>query len=160
MHSFKTIATVAVFFTSAWAAPPPAPGTTRNANSPAVIFTAGSPGDWINDCGDSSFTNRSSGGSPRVDDCRQIAANINGGGTWEVENFAGSQHQLVQYGTCAFGVQGTGASNSVYFYVGNSDIIDLINSSIDKFQWNGLVGSEGVMNCQPGQDVKWGLYHT
>ncbi len=30
----------------------------------------------INDCGDSSFNNQSSGGSPRIDDCKQIIADL------------------------------------------------------------------------------------
>lgn len=42
--------------------------------------------------------------------------------------------------------------------------MDLVSSSIDKFQWNGLVGSKGVMPCQgirdDWADVEWGLYHT
>jgi hypothetical protein len=36
----------------------------------------------INDCDDSSFINASSGGSPFVADCRVMASNIAGGGTW------------------------------------------------------------------------------
>ena len=36
----------------------------------------------INNCGDSTFVNQSSGGSPRVEDCLRIARNIAGGGTW------------------------------------------------------------------------------
>jgi hypothetical protein len=36
----------------------------------------------INDCDDSSFTNASSGGSPLVADCKIMASNIAGGGTW------------------------------------------------------------------------------
>ncbi|CDM27562.1 unnamed protein product [Penicillium roqueforti FM164] len=35
----------------------------------------------VNDCGPSTFINRSSGGSPRVLDYKKIAANIAGGGT-------------------------------------------------------------------------------
>jgi hypothetical protein len=62
----------------------------------------------------------------------------------------------------AFGVRGT--TNRYYFIVGNQDIIDLINDSVNRFQWNGLVGSRGDMQCRvvgSGQDaVSWGLYHT
>jgi hypothetical protein len=83
-------ATLTMLLTLVAAAP-----TTVNQRSSAVIFTAESS---INDCGNSSFENESSGASPTVSDCRQIAANIAGGGTWEVENLAGEQHQLVQYG--------------------------------------------------------------
>jgi hypothetical protein len=35
-----------------------------------------------NHCGVSTFVNRSSGGSPKVADCQQMARNIAGGGTW------------------------------------------------------------------------------
>ncbi|KAH7129015.1 putative necrosis-inducing factor-domain-containing protein [Dactylonectria macrodidyma] len=117
----------------------------------------------INDCGDSTFINQSSGGSPTVNDCRQIAYNIRNGGTWTV-GAGGEHHQLVQYGTCAFGAQGDGSINAAY--IGNQDIIDLINSSIDKFQWNGLVGAKGSMGCQSlkglvgGATMNWGIYHT
>jgi hypothetical protein len=33
-------------------------------------------------CGDSTFVNASSGGSPLVRDCQQLAANIAGSGSW------------------------------------------------------------------------------
>jgi hypothetical protein len=51
------------------------------------------------------------------------------------------------------------------FNVGNQDIIDLVNESIRRFEWNGRVGASGKMNCQTGQlkdklDVTWGLYHS
>jgi len=133
---------------------------TKNRRSPSVLFTE-SADDSINDCGDSSFVDASSSGSPLVSDCLQIAANIAGGGTWEVDSLP-IQHQLVQYGTCAFGVTANGDNflNSYWYYVGNQDIIDLIHSSIDLFQWYGLVGASGYMNCQPDTDVTWGLYHT
>ncbi|KAI2767377.1 hypothetical protein CBS147339_4188 [Penicillium roqueforti] len=95
----------------------------------------------VNDCGPSTFINRSSGGSPRF----------------------GVQHQLVQYGTCAFGV--TSESSGASVHIGNQDIIDLINSSIARFEWNGLVGAAGYMSCQREASpdflsVRWGLYHT
>jgi hypothetical protein len=32
----------------------------------------------VNDCGDSTFVNQSSGGSPQISDCQQIARNIAG----------------------------------------------------------------------------------
>lgn len=116
---------------------------------------------YINDCGDADFVNRSSGGSPKISDCEQIAINIDGGGSWNVG--VGFQHQLVQYGTCAFGVKGD-AGREATFNIGNKDIIDLIRDSIAKFAWNGLVGAEGTMDCE-GQSfydvtVYWGIYHT
>lgn len=109
----------------------------------------------INDCGDSGFVNRSSGGSPTVADCQQLAANIAGPGTWTLTD--DRQHQLAQYGTCAFGAQ---RSPTIYAgYIGNEDIRDLIYDSISRFQWFGLVGAEGEMDCG-SVHVYWGIYHT
>jgi hypothetical protein len=156
MQPIKSLTVLAMFFLSMEAAPLRARDITVNESSPSVVFTP-KPNNSVNDCGDSSFENKSSGGSPTVGDCLQIAANISGGGEWEVENFAGEAHQLVQYGTCAFNVKGDGGAFD--FHVGNQDIIDLIHSSIDKFQWNGLVGSKGDMHCGSSA-VHWGLYHT
>ncbi|PPQ76545.1 hypothetical protein CVT24_010962 [Panaeolus cyanescens] len=117
----------------------------------------------INNCADSTFVNQSSGGSPLVSDCLQIAANIAGGGTWTAPLLFPTQ--LVQYGTCAFGTQSgfhLGVSN---YKVGNADIIDIINDSVNRFQWYGRVGAKGRMPCQvdPIQlniMVDWGIYHT
>jgi hypothetical protein len=117
-----------------------------------------------NDCGNSSFTDATSSASPRVTDCQRIVANIAGTqGSWEVESVVGDQHQLVQYGTCAFGVTGTSGTGDVNFHVGAQDIVDLITSSVQMFAWNGLVGASGNMECQGdvGNDkVSWGIYHN
>ncbi|KAF9776746.1 hypothetical protein IL306_005037 [Fusarium sp. DS 682] len=118
----------------------------------------------VSDCGDSTFENHSSGGSPQVSDCQQIARNIAGGGTWTV-GAGGEHHQLVQYGTCAFGAQGAGSSMNAA-HIGNQDIIDLINDSIARFQWEGKVGAAGEMSCESitglfdGAKMRWGIYHT
>ncbi|PPR05584.1 hypothetical protein CVT24_002785 [Panaeolus cyanescens] len=118
---------------------------------------------WINNCGTSTFINQSSTASPLIKDCQQIVKNISGGGTWHVALIR--QRQLVQYGTCAFGVQSGYIPTATNFRVGNSDIIDLINDSIKKFSWNGKVGAKGVMKCQtdPGLhliSVDWTIYRN
>jgi hypothetical protein len=81
-------------------------------------------------------------------------------GTWTVQ--LGSQHQLVQYGTCAIVVGANPGSGTVH--VGYQDIIDLINTSINKFSYQGKVGAKGVTSCQGAlggnPTVNWGLYHT
>jgi len=139
--------------------------TSPNDGRPEVIFHIAD--NQVNDCGDSSFDNETSDASPSVDDCLQIAANIAGGGEWEVEAFTGEQHQLVQYGSCKFGVQpADGTFAGLNYYIGNTDIIDLIHSSIDMFASNGKVGSKGVMACNGNGvfsggfnfNVLWGLY--
>ncbi|KAJ5935471.1 hypothetical protein N7466_005018 [Penicillium verhagenii] len=149
---FLTIASLTLLLAGAQAAP----STPFSKKSPAVIFDKRSS---INDCGTSTFTNESSSGSPEVADCRKIATNIKSGGTWTFEGF-GVHHQLVQYGTCAFGVK---VSADRYTYIGNEDIIQLIDDSIKKFKWEGKVGAKGTMKCsgQDGDDeVVWGIYKT
>jgi hypothetical protein len=161
MQFLKDIATLSLLLAASVEAAPVVSPVDNSVNeaSPSVLFVKKRAS--INDCGDSSFINQTSGASPRVDDCLQIARNIAGGGTWTVNGF-GVQHQLVQYGTCAFGItQGSTAP----VYIGNQDIIDLINDSVARFQWNGLVGSKGTMDCQmagyPAHvSVLWGIYHT
>jgi hypothetical protein len=92
-----------------------------------------------------------------------LTTRITGGGTWTV-GLGGEHHQLVQYGTCAFGINGDSSANAAY--IGNQDIIDLINSSIQKFSWEGKVGAKGHMSCQSlqglvgGGSLTWGLYHN
>ena len=116
----------------------------------------------VNDCGDSSFIKQSTGGSPLVSDCRQIIRNVGGSGIWPVA--AGAQRKLLQYGTYALGAQLSNTANIAY--VGNHDVIDLIDTSIDKFSWNGKVGATGTMDCQPASGlagssrVDWGVSHT
>ncbi|KAB8532537.1 hypothetical protein FH972_025482 [Carpinus fangiana] len=154
-----TISILATFLAVAQAAPLTSLNPTFAAKAKLVQR------DSINDCGDSSFNNNSSDGSPTVADCQMIASNISGGGTWEVEQLTPSQHQLVQYGTCAFGVQ-TDDTSINGAYIGNQDIIDIINASIEQFEFNGLVGASGKMECQSLQGnagsavVEWGLYHN
>jgi hypothetical protein len=115
-----------------------------------------------NTCGDSTFENKSSPASPKVSDCQTIARNIAGGGKWTV-GAGGEHHQLVQFGTCAFGAQGAGSDMNSAF-IGNTDIIDLINDSIRRFEWNGLVGASGVVGCRSmtglvgGVRMRWGIY--
>ncbi len=120
------------------------------------------PNQGVSECGESTFVSATSDKSPQVSDCLQIVANIAGGGTWEVENGIGAQHQEVQYGTCRFGVQAKGKKSNVAFYLGNQDIMDCINRAVDLFASNGRVGAGGRMNCkgdtQVAQSVEWAIY--
>lgn len=59
----------------------------------------------------------------------------------------------------SFGTSGSSGS----FYVGNSDIIDVVNTAISRFQSGGRVGAKGKMSCTAGgtndhAGVYWGLY--
>ncbi len=117
--------------------------------------------DKINECGESTFENWNSEASPKIEDCRHVVANIAGGGRWEVEAFVGQQHQLLQWGTCAFGVRG--GSGDTFFYIGNEDIIDIFHTAIEMFGFNGIIGAKGRMRCKAAALpplVEWGIYHT
>ncbi|OAL05421.1 hypothetical protein IQ06DRAFT_68527 [Phaeosphaeriaceae sp. SRC1lsM3a] len=105
-----------------------------------------------NRCENSTFENASSGGSPQIADCEQLARNIEGSGNW---NLGCSQRTIATYGTCAFGAEG----KYCFAHVGNEDVRDLIRDSIAKFSWEGKVGARGDMTCG-GTAVNWGLYHT
>jgi hypothetical protein len=114
------------------------------------------------DCGASTFVDQTSAASPTVADCMQIVHNIqNTDGEWEVENAVEDQHQLVQAGTCKFGVQGTVINGNVNFFVGSQDIVDIITSAVQQFGGSGKVGAKGDTSCKgtvKGQAVTWGLY--
>ncbi|OIW29502.1 hypothetical protein CONLIGDRAFT_669360 [Coniochaeta ligniaria NRRL 30616] len=157
----KTVTALGAFITttSATAPRPRAYTSLVNSTNPIVFL----PSDSINECSESTFTDQTSDASPKVDDCLRIATNIAGGGRWEVEAATGEQHQLVQWGTCAFGVKAVPPWGDAFFYVGNQDIIDIINTSIQMFGGRGVVGSKGDMSCQAAREppnVEWGIYHT
>ncbi|KAB5522863.1 putative necrosis-inducing factor-domain-containing protein [Coniochaeta sp. 2T2.1] len=119
-------------------------------------------------CGPSTFEDTTSSTSPLASDCLVIAKNVRLGGKWNVESVTGNQHQLVQFGTCAFGVEPKDKKGG-FFEIGNLDIIDIINDSVNKFaeSHGGKVNAAGETDCHgslaAGGDrhkVKWGIYHT
>jgi hypothetical protein len=163
MHTFKTVLAFTTLVSSIMAVPLASSlPTTPNPTSPSNIMPTGDASAKINDCGNSSFENQSSGGSPLISDCQILVDNIRGDGTWTT--MVGDQRQLAQLGTCAFGVYVPG--NNLHLYkVGNEDIRNLITDSIRMFGWQGKVGAKGLMPCQPvgGPDddwVEWSIYHT
>lgn len=116
-----------------------------------------------NKCGISTFVDETSSASPLISDCLGIVKNIQGTqGEWEVENAVESQHQIVQFGGCKFGVQGRSKNGNIDFHVGAQDIVDVIKSAISQFGGSGtVVGAKGVMSCKGDVStvpVEWGLY--
>ncbi|PPR08227.1 hypothetical protein CVT24_001242 [Panaeolus cyanescens] len=113
-----------------------------------------------NHCYDSSFENRWRASAPLVNDCRILASNIAGDGDW-TQSTASGQRQIASFGTCHFGVEGA-ETLLVSYRVGNQDVIDLINDSINRFQQDGRVAARGVMPCDqitPGTvRILWGIY--
>ncbi|KXS98875.1 hypothetical protein AC578_10851 [Pseudocercospora eumusae] len=92
-----------------------------------------------NDCGDSSFVKITQSNRPVVADCQQLVSNLAGDKQWVVTT---DGIQVAVYGTCAFNAVSFGG-NSI---IGNADVIDLINDSIEKFQDNGYLGAKGSYN--------------
>lgn len=114
-------------------------------------------------CDTVTFTNETSDASPLVSDCQHIIANIQGtSGEWFPENVDGKTNTIASYGSCYFDVQSNSPGNgAVNYHVGAQDIIDIINTSIQRFASNGKVGSKGDMSCQGDVThvaVTWGLY--
>ncbi|KAK3947971.1 hypothetical protein QBC32DRAFT_246732, partial [Pseudoneurospora amorphoporcata] len=100
-----------------------------------------------NNCGDSTFENQTSGGSPSVEDCLQIIKNIEGDGSTEWTVGIGAQKEIAKAGKCRFGVEAEGVEGSVTYKVGGQDMIDIINESIKQFGGGGKVSAKGYMNC-------------
>ncbi|KAF7561921.1 hypothetical protein G7046_g2225 [Stylonectria norvegica] len=115
------------------------------------------------DCSDTTFLDQTSKASPSITDCRHIITNIEGtSGEWELESATNNQHEIVNFGSCKFGVQTHAGKGNINYHVGAQDIIDIINDSIKKFSANGKVGATGQMSCRgdtaTAQAVTWGLY--
>ncbi|KAK5662398.1 hypothetical protein OQA88_8308 [Cercophora sp. LCS_1] len=153
MRFFVAIATLA--FATIGLAAPAAQGVATTALAPNLSLaqtiaisrddgniTTTTSDDPTDDCDDpNTMENRSSDGSPLLEDCLRIAHNIRNGGEWTVTAF---QRQLASYKSCALGAEDNSGG---VLQVGNLDLIDFINAS-KQFEWNGKVGSRGWMNCR------------
>ncbi|PKX88871.1 uncharacterized protein P174DRAFT_435592 [Aspergillus novofumigatus IBT 16806] len=110
-------------------------------------------------CGDLMFVNQTSNASLSLSDCMQTMKSIQKtDGDWEVKNTISNEHQLVQFSSCAFWVQGQGKNSNINFNISAQDIINIVLIS---FSWSGKVGAKGVMSCDrtvKGQQVECGLY--
>ncbi|KAI0014005.1 putative necrosis-inducing factor-domain-containing protein [Xylariaceae sp. FL0662B] len=117
----------------------------------------------ISHCSDTTFVDQTSDASPSVDDCMTIVRNIQGTqGEWWLENAIGTQHQIAQHHSCAFGVQGLVKDGNINFLVGAQDIVDIITDAVSRFGGGGKVGAKGEMGCKgtvKTQSVEWGLYY-
>lgn len=115
-------------------------------------------------CGDSTFENDTSGGSPLVEDCLQIIKNIEGDTGDDYTTNIVEQREILHFGTCAFGVEATKVNGNANFVVGGQDVIDIINEAVKRFgDSGGKVGAKGNMDCNGNvkqQPVLWGIYHT
>jgi len=110
-------------------------------------------------CGDYTYEDNTSGGSPLVSDCQQLGLiflHLAIGGS--ITGF----RTIASYGTCNFGVQ-QHTSYKTIFHVGNQDVEVLINNAISMYQWDGRVGAARYMVCPDDlgdiyNSVYWSLY--
>lgn len=103
--------------------------------------------------------------SPLAADCIELAHRISGEGEWKVSSFlTGSWHQLVEWGTCAFGCRPPYIDSMVM--IGNQDIIDILVDAVRDFERGGRVAAEGKMYCTTKTGPQkvwyndWTIYHT
>ncbi|KAL4935175.1 hypothetical protein BDV06DRAFT_234584 [Aspergillus oleicola] len=115
------------------------------------------------ECGESSFENETSDASPDVDDCLQIIKNIQDDVSTDftTQVLGKNQREIAYAGSCAFGVEATSESGNADFVVGGQDVIDIINTAVEKFGSGGKIGAKGNMDCNgniKSQPVLWGIY--
>jgi hypothetical protein len=120
-------------------------------------------------CGDSTFINQSSPGSPLAADCaviRDTAYNLRPTQYWKVGTcsyWSFCYFVIYSYGTCRFGASTPGGGSIM---IAGVDIGDVVRDSIIKFQWFDKVGSKGDMDCEAcclnrhdlPSPLKWGVY--
>ncbi|KAK5799831.1 hypothetical protein VI817_002043 [Penicillium citrinum] len=115
-------------------------------------------------CGDSTFVDQTTDGSPLIEDCLQIIKNIQEDAStdYTTQVLGKNQRRIVEHATCAMGVEATEEKGNADFVVGGQDVIDIINESVKRFGRDGKVGAKGNMDCNgniKGQGVLWGIYH-
>jgi len=120
-------------------------------------------------CGVASFLKDDSGNAPAVADCQALADNMRRtnsvytGYGWRPETGTVSA-VLVAHGTCAFGVRPWSGSSPPDILVGNTDIADLIESSIKGYGSGDSVATFGNMACQDSTGrhppVWWRVFHS
>jgi hypothetical protein len=102
--------------------------------------------------------------SPLAADCIELAHRISGEGEWKFSSLGiHLWHQLVEWGTCAFGCRISAIE--ALGLIGNQDIIDIIVDSVRDFTLDGKVAAKMRMDCRntAGFTDVWtdcAIYHT
>ncbi|CCC11716.1 hypothetical protein SMACR_04699 [Sordaria macrospora] len=133
-------------------------GTSLNPNKEKRLSWYGGNADQ---CGNSNFINKTTGGSPTTGDCGEVRDYYRtANGYYSASRFtdlAGSDWcRLVITRTCVFGIKSANFNGAS---VGSTDISDLTRDAINKFQSGGRVGAEGEMNCNNSK-VLWAIFHS
>lgn len=109
-------------------------------------------------CGDSSFVDETTGGSPILSDCGCVRDYSNThNGLWMFTD-RGGWNWMMACNSCVFRAH---TDNYFTIGVGNTDIRDLVSGAIIRFGRNGLVGASGQMGCKGNFNtakIIWALY--
>ncbi|KAJ5947147.1 Glycoside hydrolase superfamily [Penicillium verhagenii] len=133
--------------------------TPSQSNSSAAGYPC-NPLQGVTKCSSYTYEDETTSASPSVSDCQTLMSNIAGtDGEWTTG--ISGQRAIATYGTCKFGVQNDGVTGDVTYYTGSQDIVTLVTEAISLYEWEGLVGAKGYMECDGDagkQKVEWGLY--
>lgn len=131
--------------------------------------------EWVqggrDQCGNSSFKNKSSSGSPKTVDCKAIMTYYQNANGFFVASsnmdlkLGGAWCRLVITGSCVFGIK---SKNQLDPRVGSSDIADVTRDAMAKFKTSGSpsrTGAEGNMGCSTDlfagtASVDWAIFHN
>lgn len=131
------------------------------------LYINGNEGMHFDKCGSSTFTNKTSAFSPTVSDCQCIVSGVTQqGGYFFARPVDGLSVgvQLIKCNSCAFTIS---SSDTYGSEIGDTDISDVISSSINQFQapFQGtpLVSATGTMPCNNDEDeaqTTWTIVHV
>ncbi|KAK3399996.1 putative necrosis-inducing factor-domain-containing protein [Sordaria brevicollis] len=137
-------------------------GTSPNPNKTKRLSYKKGNGDT---CDDTTLINKTSGASPSVGDCAAVRDYYrNDNGHFEAAYFwdlwTSDWCRLVITRSCVFGIK---SSHTDGTYFGSSNIADLVDLSINRFQSNGRIGAEGETQCANGGPnapsyTKWAIF--
>ncbi|GFF56471.1 hypothetical protein IFM51744_08910 [Aspergillus udagawae] len=114
-------------------------GLVQADETPRLVDATASDGTGY--CGDASFINQSSGGSPLISDCEALRQQIRDKHLAYAFAGYGNNHWVPfdSYGSCVIGFSCQGPYGVYWCEVDSRDAADLITSSIEKFSWNGRI---------------------
>lgn len=132
-------------------------GTSPNPNkTKRLTYTHG-----VSDtCDDTTLINKTSGASPLVSDCAEVRDYYRRDNGYFratiIEAGRSDWCRLVITRSCVFGIK---TKNIGGTEVGSSNIADLVELSINSFQWNGRIGAEGETTCADHRaKTQWAIF--
>jgi hypothetical protein len=104
-----------------------------------------------NDCKDSNFIDETGDDSnATVEECKQIIRIIQGDGStdWTIQIIGHEYREIARSGECSFGIEASKTNGNVEFVIGGQDVIDIINTAIERYGSGGKLAVKGQMACK------------